>query len=413
MRSKRFFAILILLFPLLTLQARQADDTVLSLAGDDTLSVIPSASKKEMIFQHGMVGVPLLVGGLLIKGEDTHFRSLRNDYFPFYRAHFDDVMQYVPLATLYGMKAVGIKSRSKWGRMVASNTIAAAIMGATVNTVKHSANVMRPDGTDNHSFPSGHTALAFLSATMLTKEYGNRYPWIGIAAYSAATATGMMRIINNKHWLSDVVSGAGIGILSAEAGYLIADMLFKNKGLESTFPSTPLERFRNPSFVGLYVGLNLPASHFDFTDNITFATSMGSSAGFEGAYFFNPYIGVGGRATVSNYRVIINQQAETNTVDALQLAAGAYFSYPLSQRFRIGSKALVSHNHFAQTKFSATTMPATKRVGLHSGVSISYQTTHRYGVSLFCDYNLIQAQSPQSKEWVHGFVPGTLFFLSF
>lgn len=46
-----------------------------------------------------------------------------------------------------------------------------------------------------------------------------------------ATATGLMRMANNKHWLSDVMVGAGIGILSTEFGYWIADAICGNKGL--------------------------------------------------------------------------------------------------------------------------------------------------------------------------------------
>lgn len=71
----------------------------------------------------------------------------------------------------------------------------------------------RPDGSNNKSFPSGHTATAFMAATMLHKEYGGRSPWYSIAGYSMATVTGVSRMLNNKHWLSDVLVGAGIGIL--------------------------------------------------------------------------------------------------------------------------------------------------------------------------------------------------------
>ena len=68
-----------------------------------------------------------------------------------------------------------------------------------------------------------------MTATMLTKEYGHRSPWIGISAYSVATATGLMRMANNKHWLSDVLTGAGIGSLSTELGYFLAGLIFKGK----------------------------------------------------------------------------------------------------------------------------------------------------------------------------------------
>ncbi len=66
---------------------------------------------------------------------------------------------------------------------------------------------------------------------MLTKEYGHLSPWVGVGAYTAATATGFMRLANDRHWFSDVLAGAGFGILVIELGYLFTDLIFKEKGL--------------------------------------------------------------------------------------------------------------------------------------------------------------------------------------
>ncbi len=85
---------------------------------------------------------------------------------------------------------------------------------------KHTINVQRPDGSNMKSFPSGHTATVFTGSHILFNEYKDSCPWIGIGAYGIATATGILRMTNNKHWLSDVITGAGIGILSAEVAYM-------------------------------------------------------------------------------------------------------------------------------------------------------------------------------------------------
>ena len=173
------------------------------------------------LYQMTFVGTPLIVTGMIVKGEDTHFRSLRNDYMQQFHRPFDNYTQFLPAAVMLGMKVAGVESRSSWGRMLASDAFSAAIMGAVVNTMKTTTHVMRPDGSNDHSFPSGHTATAFMTATMLTKEYGHLSPWIGIGSYTIASGTGLMRMANNKHWLSDVMTGAGIGILSVEFGYYI------------------------------------------------------------------------------------------------------------------------------------------------------------------------------------------------
>nr|WP_231403250.1 phosphatase PAP2 family protein [Hymenobacter guriensis] len=93
-------------------------------------------------------------------------------------------------------------------------------MLASVFAVKNLTRETRPDGSDNLSFPSGHTAQAFLAASIVHTEFRDKSQWYGIGAYTIATSVAALRMINNKHWQSDVVAGAGFGILSAHLGYL-------------------------------------------------------------------------------------------------------------------------------------------------------------------------------------------------
>jgi membrane-associated phospholipid phosphatase len=65
----------------------------------------------------------------------------------------------------------------------------------------------------NSAFPSGHTTVAFSAATVFAMEYKNK-PLIPIVAYSAATIIGLSRITENKHWITDVVAGAVLGMLT-------------------------------------------------------------------------------------------------------------------------------------------------------------------------------------------------------
>lgn len=159
------------------------------------------------------IGVPLVVAGLVVQERDHGFRHLRNDYVPSFRFRYDDYLQYAPAALMLGLKIGGVRGRSSWGRMLVSDAFSVALMAGAVNSLKYTCRMPRPDGSNNKSFPSGHTATAFMAATMLHKEYGGRSPWYSIAGYSMATVTGVSRMLNNKHWLSDVLVGAGIGIL--------------------------------------------------------------------------------------------------------------------------------------------------------------------------------------------------------
>jgi membrane-associated phospholipid phosphatase len=62
------------------------------------------------------------------------------------------------------------------------------------------------------SFPSGHTTVAFALSTVLAEEIGG--VWARIAFYGLASMTGYARVRNNQHWFSDVVVGAGLGLVT-------------------------------------------------------------------------------------------------------------------------------------------------------------------------------------------------------
>ncbi len=120
-------------------------------------------------------------------------------------------------------------------------------MAVGVNSLKYSCRVMRPDGSSRNSFPSGHTATAFMTATMLHKEYGHLSPWYSIGGYTVATLTGVTRQLNNRHWMSDIMVGAGIGILATELGYFLADLIFRDKGLNVSETYSVYARIRQHS----------------------------------------------------------------------------------------------------------------------------------------------------------------------
>lgn len=365
-------------------------------------------------YQMTYIGVPLIVGGLIVKREDDHFRGLRNEYPPRFNRHLDDYMQYAPAAVMLGMKVAGVQSRSSWGRMLVSDAFSALLMGGVVNTLKQTTNVERPDGSNKHSFPSGHTATAFMTATMFTKEYGHKSPWVGVGAYSVATATGLMRMANNRHWLSDVLTGAGIGILSTEVGYYFADLIFREKGINRFANENMFDRMDKPSFVSLYLGLNIPLSGYDIDEEMEFRTSSGSSAGVEGAYFFNPYVGVGGRFTVSNTLIIVNEErAENNTFDAISLCGGSYFSYPLSSRWLIGSKLLGGYVHYPQLELTDRSVSSRSGFCMGSGVSLTFKAKEYYGIRFFLDYNLLPSHSRNSGEYMNMFTLGSSFMITF
>lgn len=133
---------------------------------------------------------------------------------------------------MYALNALGVQGKHNFKDRTIILGTAYVIMGATVNTIKHTTNELRPDGSSNNSFPSGHTATAFMGAEFLYQEYKDVSIWYGITGYAIATGTGFFRMYNDRHWFSDVAAGAGIGIISTKIAYwvhpLLKEYLFKD-----------------------------------------------------------------------------------------------------------------------------------------------------------------------------------------
>lgn len=145
----------------------------------------------------------------------------------------DDYLQLAPAAAVYGLDWAGLKAKHSFGERTFVMASSHLLMAASTYAVKHATGVMRPDGSSATSFPSGHTATAFTGAHILFREYGEAAPWVAVGGYAAATATGVMRILNHRHWLSDVAAGAGLGVLCAEAGYLLLPLFRRLAGQEA------------------------------------------------------------------------------------------------------------------------------------------------------------------------------------
>lgn len=137
----------------------------------------------------------------------------------------DDVLRFVPVASAYILKASGMEGASSWKRLTVNTVMSYALATGVTYGLKHTIHDMRPDRTDHHSFPSGHTVYAFAGATLLDKEYRRRSPWISVAGYGMAALTAADRVRRNRHEWDDVLAGAAIGILATETGYWIGDRL--------------------------------------------------------------------------------------------------------------------------------------------------------------------------------------------
>ena len=328
------------------------------------------------------VGLPLVIAGILGKGERHRVYYLHKDFLPEFKSSVDDYVQFAPFALATGMNLMGVRGKSSTLRYLVSSAMSFAIMAASVNSIKYTANQMRPDNSTRNSFPSGHTATAFVAATILHKEYGLTVsPLYSIAGYGLATATGVMRMLNNRHWMSDVFCGAGIGIMSTELAYALSDLLFKKRGLLQPDKIGIVDLRARPSFFSIRVGgiagqqkLRMPLSFKPVLGNNPLLMQFGTGAmvGIEAAYFFNPYVGIGTNWQLIGHHVkrldkhFRQPDAAANLpentifnfprtgINELSSASGLYLSLPFSSHLALGGKFTLGRNIIKGISVKAT-----------------------------------------------------------
>ncbi len=142
-------------------------------------------------------------------------------------AQIDNYMQYAPAAAVYALNMVGVKGKHNFRDRTVIYTTSQLLAASAVLPTKYFVGEERPDGSNRLSFPSGHTTTAFSSAHFMFREYRDANFWLSICGYPVAAATGIYRIFNNRHWVGDVVAGAGIGVLSTEAAYWLFPTISK------------------------------------------------------------------------------------------------------------------------------------------------------------------------------------------
>ena len=144
-----------------------------------------------------------------------------------FRTHADDYLTWVPSAAVYTMDAFNIKTQHTFKQHLALDVGSVLITGGLGFGIrKITENIKAFQGVDTQ-FPSGHTANAFRGAEILHQELKYLHPVLSYSGYVVATGVGILRIYNKEHFLSEVIAGAGLGILSTKLTYWIFDKIKK------------------------------------------------------------------------------------------------------------------------------------------------------------------------------------------
>lgn len=181
--------------------------------GIDTTAI--AKNQKPLYYKHFIIPAVLISGGVVLLNTQSNINlqiDIRKMFGYDFNNNIDDYLQFAPVLQIYGGRYLGFQPKNDFLHQTINIVVASGIMGVTVETLKHTVKEERPDLSNHYSFPSGHTATAFTNASLLFYEYKDSNIWYASSGFLFATATGALRIANNKHFTSDVLAGAGIGL---------------------------------------------------------------------------------------------------------------------------------------------------------------------------------------------------------
>lgn len=185
-------------------------------------------------------GALLLYGGMkpvikVIPRMDSTINARVHQNYPGVHTNAADYLTWAPSASIYILDAFQIKTAHNFREHLmldASSLLVTGAIGYGMRLITKNNKVYNSFGTE---FPSGHTANAFRGAEILHQELKATNPWFSYSGYVVATGVGLLRIYNKDHLLSEVLAGAGLGIISTKITYWIFDKVAHKKNTGKTY----------------------------------------------------------------------------------------------------------------------------------------------------------------------------------
>lgn len=256
---KQLLLVFILVVCSVCTKAQSVDSTLIKKDSSNYLLTGYQTTVKKGAFSKSLIvsGLMIAYGSIAIRSDPLQDidESVHKEIWvdrPHSKNHIDNYLRFVPAVAVYGLNIIGVKGKNNFRDRTIIYFMSNVFLTVTVSSVKKLTHELRPDGSDYLSFPSGHAAQAFASAEFLRQEYKDVSVWYGIAGYVTAAATGVLRLYNNKHWLSDVVAGAGVGIASTKLAYWIYPSIAKK-----LFPKKEAHTIIMPYYQNKEAGLSM------------------------------------------------------------------------------------------------------------------------------------------------------------
>jgi len=200
--------------------------------------------KKNTNFKKAILPASLITLGFILNKsafeKDLHKNILKTVKTDFH-TNVDDYLVLSPAAIALAANFAGVEAKNHWFDQGKNVFFATTSTYLITNGLKRLIHKTRPNGSNADSMPSGHTSMSFAASTVLYEEYKNTNSAIAYSGFATSSAVVYFRMANNKHWVSDTLVGAGIGMAVAKLVYLIEPLKnfnpFKNTRGITLFPT--------------------------------------------------------------------------------------------------------------------------------------------------------------------------------
>jgi hypothetical protein len=179
-------------------------------------------------------GAFLIYGGLKpvvhgIPKLDNKIMNNISENHPSFHTNAADYLMWAPSASVYVMDAFKVRTQHTFKEHLILDACSILVTGALGFGMRKISENIDAYNSENTKFPSGHTANAFRGAEIVHQELKFSHPVLSYSGYLVATSVGLLRMYNKQHFLSEVIAGAGLGILSTKLTYWIFEKIKEKK----------------------------------------------------------------------------------------------------------------------------------------------------------------------------------------
>ncbi len=315
----------------------------------------------------------------------THHQPLLPGATEHYTA-FEDYGRFAPAALLYGMKLGGVESASStWGEMLTAHALSGALTVGLTYLLKSTVDEVRPHRTDRASFTSGHSAIAFMTATMLEKEYGELSPLLKYGGYVVATGVSYSLYRRKMHWTNDLFGGAAIGYLSTQLGYALKNQLFsrpyeQRRGWSNIYVEDALRVSVNTGMVCTY-GTRV------YRGNDLYSLGTGYNLSLELRKEMGTRVGLGGEISYKTLPYRINGEIQSETMKGLYGSLKPCVIFPFNRQFSMELTGKLGINHFYESRSDASHVIGGRTTGHYgAGIALKWAQDFRKSYGIVIDY---------------------------